>query len=74
MRGNFLPTGDLLASHEGVIEVLCIENRPEVILFRSCVYDLILNEKHLCASCHHFLTQKFAAGQRLDFEQLVDFV
>jgi hypothetical protein len=74
MQGIFLPAGDLLASHEGVIEVLCIENRPEVILFRTCMYVLILNEKHLCASCHHLLTQKFAAEQRLDFEQLLDFV
>jgi hypothetical protein len=37
MRGIFLPAGDLLASHEGVI-VLCIENRPEVILFHTCSY------------------------------------
>jgi hypothetical protein len=66
MQGIFLPAADLLVCHEGVIEVLCIENKLEVILFRPCVSVLILNEKHLCASCHHHLTQKFAAGQMLD--------
>lgn len=64
MQGISLPAGDFLASHEGVIEVLCIESRLEVILFCTCVRVLILNEKHLCALCHHLLTQKFAAGQR----------
>jgi hypothetical protein len=67
MQGIPVPAGDLLTSHERVIEALCIENRLEVILFRTCVSVLILNEKHLCALCHRLLTQKFAVGQRLGF-------
>ena len=67
MQWISLPAGNLLASHEGVNEVVCGENIPEVILFCTCVSVLILNDKHLSASCLHFLTLKFSAGKRVRF-------